>query len=99
MRQTRFVLAALGLAMAASTAHAQQEANVGACATPDSVAFRGNKRITDDVLRADVGITPKSTINQRTLTRAIRDLYATNQFESDIRTSCDVANGKSVLIF
>ncbi len=105
MRQTRFVLAAFGLAMAATTAHAQQEANIGPCATPDSVAFRGlppdaaQRGLTDDVLRADVGITPKTAINQRTLIRAIRDLYATNQFESNIRTSCELVSGKSVLIF
>ena len=40
----RFVLAALGLAAATSVAHAQDVAT-GPCATPDSIAFRGNQRI------------------------------------------------------
>ena len=70
----------------------------GVCVTPDSVAFRGQKRVTDDVLRAGVGIAPKSTINSRITSRAIRDLYATNQFE-DVRVSCETAGGKAVLVF
>ena len=36
---------------------------------------------TGRAVRAEVGIAPKSTINGRVLSRAIRDLYATNQFE------------------
>ena len=84
--------------LAASSVARAQDAAAGACATPDSVAFRGQKRVADDVLRAGVGIAPKSTISSRVLSRAIRDLYATNQFE-DVRTSCEVAAGKAVLIF
>lgn len=97
----RFVLAALGLVAVASAAHAQaaQDAATGACATPDSIAFRGNERIKDAELRSDVGIAPKSTINARVLRRAIADLYATNQFESDINTTCETLNGKTTLVF
>ena len=97
----RFVLAALGLVAAASVAHAQgtQDAVIGTCATPDSIAFRGNERIKDAELRSDVGIAPKSTISTRVLRRAISDLYATNQFESDINTSCETVNGKTILVF
>jgi outer membrane protein insertion porin family len=94
----RFVLAAFGLAAATSVAHAQDVAT-GPCATPDSIAFRGNERIKDAELRSDVGIAPKTTINTRVLRRAIADLYATNQFESDIGTSCENIGGKTTLVF
>jgi outer membrane protein insertion porin family len=103
MRQTRLLLAALATLVAGSAAHAQ-EAATGPCATPDSVAFRvdrpaGRDTISDDQLRADVGITPKSRINARIVTRAIRDLYATNAFESDIRATCEISGGKAILVF
>jgi outer membrane protein insertion porin family len=94
----RLLLALLGVVVAGSAAQAQ-DASTGPCATPDSVAFRGNKRIHDDELRSDVGITPKSTINSRILTRALRGLYATNQFEDNIRSDCEIIDGKAVLVF
>lgn len=94
----RLLLALLGLLVAGSVAEAQ-DAAAGQCATPDSVAFRGNKRIKDDELRSDIGITPKSTINSRSLRRALTGLYATNQFESDLYASCEIVDGKSVLVF
>ena len=104
MRQTRLLLAALAFVLAGSAAHAQ-EAATGPCATPDSVAFRlervpgGNQQLTDDQLRDYAGITPKSRINARIVDRAVRDLYATNAFESDITATCEVTGGKAVLVF
>ena len=50
-------------------------------------------------LRSGVGIAAKTTISSRALRRAISDLYATNKFESDISTTCEIAGDKSVLIF
>ncbi len=97
MRQSRLILALLGVVVAAPVARAQNAA-IGQCATPDSVAFRGQKGITEDQLRADVGIQPKSDVNSRVQTRALRDLYATNQFDN-ISISCEVSNGKAILIF
>jgi outer membrane protein insertion porin family len=94
----RFFLSLLGLVAAASVAQAQ-DAATGACATPDSVAFRGNKTIADADLRSDVGVAPKTTINSRILTRAIRDLYATNKFEDNINAACEIIAGKAVLVF
>ncbi len=92
------LLAVVGLAVAASAA-AAQETVTGQCATPDSVAFRGFSRVPEADLRAGVGITPGQPIGgNRVLTRAIRDLFATNQFE-DVRTSCEFVGGKAVLIF
>src|SRR4051794_15597632 len=97
MRQSRLILALLGVVVAAPAARAQTAA-IGQCATPDSIAFRGQKRVPEDQLRADVGIQPKTEINSRVQTRALRDLYATNQFEN-ISISCEIANSKALLVF
>ena len=76
-----------------------QEAPVGgACARPDSVAFRGNGRVGEAALRGDVGITPGGALSYRTLQRAIKNLYATAQFD-DIQVTCAVANGHAILAF
>src|SRR6185312_15477259 len=48
--------------------------------------------------RSGVGIAPKTTINSRVESRAIKDLYATGQFES-VSTSCEQLDGKSILVF
>lgn len=97
MRYLRSALVVAGLLGVGSALGAQQS-SVGACATPDSIAFRGNHRISDDVLRSDVGIAPKTTINGRITSRAIRDLYATNQFDI-VTTSCEQVNDKTLLVF
>src|SRR4029079_17565566 len=76
-----------------------QDAVTGPCAMPDSVAFRGQSRIPDGDLRADVGIAPKSKINSRILDRAIRDMYATNNFDENITAVCELVGGKAVLVF
>src|SRR2546427_11898401 len=93
------VLVATVTAGAAATARAQDVATPGACATPDSVAFRGNSRITDDLLRADVGISPRTTLSSRDVTRAIKNLYATGQFEENIANTCEIVNGKTLSVF
>jgi outer membrane protein insertion porin family len=96
----RVMLGLFGLVVAASAAQAQT-AEIGVCATPDSLAFRGIRNdslVTDDQLRSGVGITPKSTINSRITTRAIHDLYATGQFQ-DVSVACEVVGGKALLVF
>src|SRR5437763_550050 len=99
MRQMRFALSILtGLIGAASGLSAQQTPATGQCATPDSIAFRGQVRTTDDLLRSGVGITPKTAINGRVLSKAIRDLYATNLFD-DIAPGCETIDGKTLLVF
>lgn len=95
----RFLLALLGVVVAATTARAQ-ETPAARCATPDSIAFRGldTTRVPEDQLRADVGIHPHSTVNARVQTQAVRSLYALDQFDN-ISVSCDVAAGKAILVF
>ncbi|MEX2179417.1 MAG: outer membrane protein assembly factor BamA [Gemmatimonadaceae bacterium] len=93
----RLVVRTAVLLMAASGAAAQERA-AGPCAQPDTVAFRGNARLAEAALRADVGIAPRTALNYRALQRAIRDLYATTQFD-DVRIQCEVADGRSMLVF
>ena len=93
----KFVVPALVLGAAAAMA---QEGTTpgGACAKPDTVAFRGNQRVSDAALRADVGITPGSALNYRVLQRAIKSLYATAQFQ-DIQVRCEVVDNRTMLAF
>src|SRR6267378_6959298 len=81
-----------------STAHAQEPAVTGACAKPDSVAFVGNVRVAESALRGDVGIAPGTDLSYRTLQRAIKNLYATAQFD-DIQVRCQVVGGRALLTF
>jgi outer membrane protein insertion porin family len=95
----RLALACTLLVGTASAVSAQQAVAVGQCATPDSIAFRGLVRDTsDNLVRSGVGITPKSTINGRVITKAIKDLYATNLFDN-VSVSCETRNGKTLLVF
>src|SRR3954471_9061809 len=100
-RLLSLVQAAALLVVAAAPIWSQQAGSnvpvTGPCATPDSVVFRGNQRISEPMLRGDAGIAPGTTLSSGVLTRAIKNLYATGQFE-DIGTSCTVAaNGKAIL--
>jgi len=94
----RQLLALLGFLAAGSVAQAQDVAPAGPCTAPDSIAFRGNHRIKDDELRSDIGILPKTPINSRTVTAAVRQLYATNQFD-DVSSGIEVVGGKCILHF
>lgn len=99
MRFPRFALVFPALLIgSASALLAQQTPAAGACATPDSIAFRGQKRTSDDILRSGVGIAPKMAINGRQLSKAIRDLYATNLFD-EITPSCEIVDGRALLVF
>ncbi len=71
----------------------------GPCATPDSVVFHGNQRISETMLRGDAGISPGVALSSGVLQRAIKNLFATGQFD-DVATSCNIAtNGKAILTF
>jgi outer membrane protein insertion porin family len=78
----------------------QQPTATGPCVIPDSVAVRGNQRVPASKILADAGVMKGDTLNFRVLQRAIRNLYATGQF-NDVQTSCtlDPASGKSVVVF
>lgn len=88
----------VALATSIVGAQEQQPTVAGACARADSVAFRGNSRVADTELRADVDIIPGAAFNYRTLQRAIRNLYATNQFH-DVQVRCELTNGRTIIAF
>lgn len=101
MRPARLLPAAIGVVVFGSAVRAQEttQPNQASCATPDSVAFRGLSRIPEGDVRADVNITPHTPINSRVVTAALRNLYATNNFEANSTATCEVIGGKSVLVF
>jgi outer membrane protein insertion porin family len=102
IRHRSLLLAAGLIVVAFAPAWSQQNAiaaDKGPCATPDSVVFRGNQRISEQMLRGDAGISPGVALSTGVLQRAIKNLFATGQFD-DIQTSCTVgANGKAILAF
>src|SRR5215831_16677598 len=100
MRPASFLASLIGVVVAIPAVRAQQpSAATGTCATPDSVAFRGLSRIPEGDVRSDVGIAPKTAISSRVVTQALKNLYATNNFEPNATASCETINGKTVLVF
>ena len=91
---SRLFLLPLAFSLASATAHAQ--AGTSGCVLPDSVAIRGNKRVTTEKIRADAGLTPGDSLNYRVLQRTLRNLFATGAFD-DVQASCDVSSGRSIL--
>ena len=69
------------------------------CAIPDSVAVSGVQRIPLSVVRADAGIKPGDTLNYRVVQRAIRNLFATGNYD-DVQVRCDVnpTTGRTTLV-
>src|SRR5436305_12442550 len=103
MNRLRSLVAAAALVVVAfAPALAQQSGRDtvrGPCATPDSVVFHGNQRISETMLRGDAGISPGVALSSGVLQRAIKNLFATGQFD-DVATSCNIAtNGKAILTF
>lgn len=94
------VLTGAALLLPAAALHAQQANPVGRCASPDSVAVLGNNRVAAATIRSTSGLMPGAALNYRAIQRAVRDLYASGQFESDIRISCapTAAGERAVLI-
>lgn len=100
IRLRSLVPAAALVVVASAPAWSQQTGNVpvtGPCATPDSVVYRGNQRISETMLRGDAGIAPGVPLSSGVLERAIKNLYATGQFE-DVAIGCEVRpSGKAIL--
>lgn len=82
-----------------ATVGAQDVASQGRCATPDSIAVRGNKRVSELTVLADAGLIAGTQLNAKSLQRSIRALYETSNFEA-IEVSCDLddTKDKAVLI-
>ena len=69
------------------------------CSIPDSVAVTGVHRIPLSVVRSDAGIKPGDTLNYRVVQRAIKNLFATGNYD-DVQVHCDVnpATGRTTLV-
>jgi outer membrane protein insertion porin family len=93
-------LSLLAVLSAAATAGAQPSPVAGRCATPDALAFRGSTRTAESALRAETGVTPGTAVNYRDIQRAVKNLFATGQFD-DVRATCEVSGdgGRATLVF
>jgi outer membrane protein insertion porin family len=89
------LLSSVALLLWGATARAQDTAVSGRCATPDTIVFVGATRTGDATIRAAAGLEP-GAVNYRTLQRAIKDIYATGQYD-DVAASCELDNGKAAL--
>lgn len=98
-RVTRYAVGAIVLAaLTARAAVAQDEA--GRCATPDSIAVRGNVRIAEEKIRSEGGLTANSPMPFPVVQRALKALYALNEFD-DVEIRCDVESvpGKTLAAY
>lgn len=75
-------VAALAIVCAGSSLHAQEGAAEAKCATPDSIAIMGNKRVASTTILLDAGLTPGSQLNAPMVQRAIKNVFAGGQFDA-----------------
>ena len=71
---------------------------LGACATPDSIAVRGNSRVDEEQIRTAAALQP-GALSFPGIARAIKALYATRQFNT-VAITCDLsaAPGRALLV-
>lgn len=97
-RFSRHILLAATLA-GGQTAFAQQVGGLAApCLTPDSLEFVGSTHRAPTVLREDAGLAVGQAASSGSIQRAIKNLYATGQFD-DVSSACRVVNGKTIYTF
>jgi outer membrane protein insertion porin family len=77
-----------------------QDLAAGRCATPDSIAVRGNQRVDVGTIVSTTALVPGTQLNYRLLQRAIKDLYDTGNFET-VNLNCEVSTApdRAVLMF
>jgi outer membrane protein insertion porin family len=96
MHRVPFV--ALAVLVAAAPLAAQDPGVTGRCLTPDSIDVRGVQRVTRESALATSGFTLGTTLNFPAIQRAIRDLFATGDFD-DVAVSCDLeGSSRAVLV-
>jgi outer membrane protein insertion porin family len=90
----------LALLSTAAVAGAQESPVAGRCATPDALAFRGSTRTAESALRAEAGIRPATSLSYRDVQRAVKNLFATGQFD-DVRATCELSadGARAILVF
>ncbi|MCC6319577.1 MAG: outer membrane protein assembly factor BamA [Gemmatimonadaceae bacterium] len=95
----RRLIAFLSLVAPVCQVAAQDVAAQGRCATPDSIAVRGNRRVPELTVLADAGLVAGTLLNAKSVQRSIRALYESGNFEQ-VAVSCDLddTRDKAVLI-
>src|SRR5206468_6230996 len=89
----------IGLVATSQLAAAQQLAGpTASCLTPDSLEFVGSTHRTAALLREDAGLPVGQAASATAIQRAVKNLYATGQFE-DVTSSCRAVGGKVIYTF
>lgn len=88
-RSLALAAALFAAALVVPASSAAQQGAPGICAYPDSLAIRGNNRVSDAAIRSDVQLQRGDTLNFVAIRQAIRALYETGQFD-DVQISCEI---------
>src|SRR6187551_309764 len=90
---SRFALVLFGLVVAVTSAHAQA-ASQPQCARPDTIIVRGNHRVAAATILGNAGLNATGdTLNFRIAQRAIKNVFATGQF-NDVRLTCELSTAR-----
>jgi outer membrane protein insertion porin family len=88
----KFTGSLLAFGLAGLPLFAQQPdttSTAGRCSKPDLVTVYGNNRIDEATVKGTAGIIPGSTINAQIVSRAIKALFSTGNYE-DVKIVCTV---------
>ena len=91
-----FLAAGVALAVTAAPVRAQNP-GAGSLVRVDSITARGNVRLAEQAVTGVAGIQPGTLNSGYDIQRAIKNLWATGQYE-DIAVSVDGSSGRNVLI-
>jgi outer membrane protein insertion porin family len=80
-------VAALAILCVGSSLRAQEGPAEAKCATPDSIAIMGNKRVASTTILLDAGLTPGTPLNAPLVQRAIKNIFSGGQFDA-INVEC-----------
>lgn len=94
------LLCALLLAPRGASAQQTEQVVAGRCASPDSIAVRGNSRVAESTIRSEGALAAGERINFQSLQRAIKALFATGQFH-DVAIECDLETvpSKALIVY
>lgn len=99
-RISRHILVAAAFCASAKTAVAQAAVPPApSCSTPDSLEFVGSTHRSATVLREDTGLPVGQPVNSASIQRAVKNLFATGQFDDIPETTCRIVNGKVIFTF
>jgi outer membrane protein insertion porin family len=73
--------ALLALALIAAGSPLSAQDTRGLCVTPDSIAVSGNKRVSAQTISTDAGLSPRMQLNAPTVSRAIKNIFQSGQFD------------------